>query len=353
MKKMTMKISLLLVLVASMAEAFSPLSGCSTRSSTRVQISPRNNHASPGECFNDQPERSLQLHDRRTLLSTAVRTAAAVTTSGILLAAATTTTTPAVAWAADMKRVVVAGATGQTGRRILERLAAQKSLQVVAGVRNPDRARKSLSESSTVVRGAMVQQVGAVDTTTVEFQHLDVVNDSVDALAEAMRGADALVIAIGFIPSNPFKMVDEAHKVDNLGTCALVDAAKKSGTIQKVVMVSSILTNARGWGQEQSPGFVVTNAFGNVLDEKIVAERYLRKSGLDYTIVRPGGLKAKPPTGGLFVSGEDTLIAGEISRDLVADVCVAALTDKKVSNKVIEIVEAEDGGPKVFNGLNM
>ncbi len=118
-------------------------------------------------------------------------------------------------------------------------------------------------------------------------------------------------------------------------------------------MVSSILTNGRAWGQEKSPGFVVTNAFGNVLDEKLVAENYLKKSGLDYTIVRPGGLKAKPPTGALKISGEDTLIAGEISRDLVADVCVASLTDRRASNKVLEIIEDEETEPRVFNGLNM
>jgi uncharacterized protein YbjT (DUF2867 family) len=147
-------------------------------------------------------------------------------------------------------------------------------------------------------------------------------------------------------------MNEEAHAVDNVGTCALIDAAKKAG-VKKVVMVSSILTNGRAWGQEESPGFVVTNAFGKVLDEKIVAENYLRASGINYTIVRPGGLKAKPPTGGLVISGEDTLNAGEISRDLVADVIVAALTDPKASNKVLEIIEAEEGGPKVFNGLNM
>ena len=43
----------------------------------------------------------------------------------------------------------------------------------------------------------------------------------------------------------------------------------------------------------------------------------------------------------------------EISRDLVADVCVASITDKKASNKVLEIIEDEDTPPKVFNGLNM
>jgi uncharacterized protein YbjT (DUF2867 family) len=147
-------------------------------------------------------------------------------------------------------------------------------------------------------------------------------------------------------------MVAAAHAVDNVGTCKLIDAAK-AAEVKKVVLVSSILTNGRAWGQEKSPGFVITNAFGNVLDEKIVAENYLRASGLDYTIVRPGGLKAKPPTGPLRVSGEDTLNSGEISRDLVADVCVASLTDAKARNKVLEIIEEEEGGPQVFNGLNM
>ena len=51
----------------------------------------------------------------------------------------------------------------------------------------------------------------------------------------------------------------------------------------------------------------------------------------------------------MFVS-----LSSEISRDLVADVCVASLTDKKASNKVLEIIEHEEGEPpKVFNGLNM
>ena len=109
---------------------------------------------------------------------------------------------------------------------------------------------------------------------------------------------------------------------------------------------------------KESPGYVVTNAFGHVLEEKLVAEKYLRASGLDYTIVRPGGLKADPPAGGLFISGENTLDAGEISRDLVADVCVAAISDPASKNKVVEIVETAAGTAGAptnawFNGLKM
>jgi uncharacterized protein YbjT (DUF2867 family) len=281
------------------------------------------------------------------------RRTAVVSSVATLVTAATALNSPSSARAADIKTVVLAGATGQTGRRVLERLAsAPQGYQVIGGVRNVEKATKALAASSTVVRGAMIQNVASVDTAAVDLRRLDVVMDSVDQLAESMKGADALVIATGFVPGNPLKMNAAAHEVDNVGTCRLIDAAKQAG-IKKVVMVSSILTNGRAWGQEKSPGFVVTNAFGNVLDEKLVAEKYLRASGIDYTIVRPGGLKAKAPSGALLISGEDTLLAGEISRDLVADVCVASLTDKKASNKVLEIIEDEGVPARVFNGLNM
>ncbi len=282
---------------------------------------------------------------RRDLLTQTITLTTAAATLGLspLTATADDTTT---------KTVVVAGATGQTGRRVLERLASQPNTSVIAAVRNTDKASKSLSESSTVVRGAMIQKVPSLDAAGIELKKLDVASDSTEAITGVLSGAESLVIAVGFVPGNPLKMNAAAHEVDNVGTCKLIDAAKAAG-VKKVVLVSSILTNGRAWGQEKSPGFQITNAFGNVLDEKLVAENYLKSSGLDYTIVRPGGLKAKPPSGGLIISGEDTLNSGEISRDLVADVCVASLTDGKASNKVLEIIEAEEGGPKVFNGLNM
>jgi uncharacterized protein YbjT (DUF2867 family) len=298
---------------------------------------------------NDDCNDGVIMVDRRSLFQSAAATTISSIVGGSVLSFPSSAS---FAVDATPSKVVVAGATGQTGRRILERLAAKPGLSVVAGVRNVDKAREALPKDSTVIRGAMVQRVGSVDTSAVELKHLDVVNDSVDQLAATLEGADSLVIATGFVPSNPLKMNELAHQVDNLGTKALVDAAKKAG-VKKVVMVSSILTNGRNWGQEKSPGFVVTNAFGNVLDEKLEAELYLRKSGMDYTIVRPGGLKAKPPSGPLVISGEDTLNAGEISRDLVADVCVASLSDSRASNKVLEIIESEEGGPQVFNGLSM
>mmetsp|Transcript_32178 Transcript_32178/g.63738 ORF Transcript_32178/g.63738 Transcript_32178/m.63738 type:complete len:331 (-) Transcript_32178:211-1203(-) len=330
-----MKLASLFLLPATAALAFAPPQTKSIRKSS----SPALFASSQGQNDDDG------LLSRRAVLGQSVAMASTLSLLSL-------SPLPALSDDAAISTVVVAGSTGQTGRRIVERLASRPATSVVAGVRNVAKAQKSLSESSTVVRGAMVQTVPSVSASSVSLKELNVVSDSVDAMAETLKGADSLVIAVGFVPGNPLKMNDAAHEVDNVGTCKLIDAAKKAG-VKKVVMVSSILTNGRNWRQEKSPGFIVTNAFGNVLDEKLVAENYLRQSGLDYTIVRPGGLKAKPPAGPLKISGEDTLNAGEISRDLVADVCVACLTDEKAKNKVLEIIEEEEGGPQVFNGLNM
>ncbi|CAJ1959921.1 unnamed protein product [Cylindrotheca closterium] len=233
--------------------------------------------------------------------------------------------------ATSIKNVVVAGATGQTGSRVFERLVAQNFV-TTGGVRNVAKASKSLQGN---------------------LKQLDVVEDSIDSLTETLKGADGLIIACGMNPGkNLLRMSAAAHEVDNIGTCKLISAAKNAG-VKKVVMVSSILTDGRAWGQENSPGFVATNAFGGALDEKLVSEKFLRASGLDYTIVRPGGLKAKAPTGELSINPENTLNSGEISRDLVADVSIACLNDPEASNKVLEIFEDEEKPAKVFNGLVM
>ena len=224
---------------------------------------------------------------------------------------------------------------------MLERLAA-KGGSVVAGVRDTKKAEKTLAEASTVVRGAMVQKVDAVDTKGVRLAKLDVVAMSVDDMAAALSGSDALVIATGFVPGNPLKMDAQAHAVDNLGTVALVDAAKKAG-VKKVVMVSSILTNGRAWGHGELAGFQVTNAFGHVLDEKIVAEKYLRASGLDYHCKtgRPEGEAADGPAQSIE-GGHDQERRRGRSRPRRRH-RVQALSDKK-AEEVVEIIEGEGGG---------
>eukprot|EP00466_Bigelowiella_natans_P010615 jgi/Bigna1/87867/estExt_fgenesh1_pg.C_250073 len=206
------------------------------------------------------------------------------------------------------KNVFIAGATGNTGRRTVEYLHRRyPSIPVIAGARSIEKAEKQ----------------GLSNLEGVTVRKFDVLM-SKEKIVEAISGADTVVCVTGFVPSNPLAMKKAAHQVDNEG-------------VSKFVLISSILTNGRAIGQETNPGFVITNAFGGVLDEKLVAEKYLRASGLDYTIVRPGGLKDSAPTGGV-----------------VATVMVEAAFDPAASNKVIEIIEddmASTPSEKVFSTL--
>ena len=204
-----MKASLCLLLasiVANPIEAFAPALTATTSPAVPNSASDRFS-VSLFSSTNDQfDENRNDAVGRRDALSQATKFAAGLTVA---------LNFPSASYADDAapNKVVVAGATGQTGRRVLERLAQAGNLQVIGGVRNVDKATASLEESSTVVRGAMVQKVASVDTSAVDLQRLDVVKDSVDDLAKTMEGATSLVIATGFIPGNPLKMNAAAHEV--------------------------------------------------------------------------------------------------------------------------------------------
>lgn len=224
---------------------------------------------------------------------------------------------PEVEVESTISTVFVAGATGASGQRIVSELKKKEGVTVIAGVRNVQKAEKLAL--NTITR--------QIDVTSVP-----------EVTAKALEGADAVVCATGFVPGNPFQMGKAAHAVDNVGTKNLIEAAKLAG-VKRFVLISSILTNGRAIGQEKSAGFVITNAFGGVLDEKLEAEQHLRASGLDYTIIRPGGLKGEAAAEPVMFSKEDTLYSGEISRDLVAAVTADAVFSPATSNQVLEIVE--------------
>ncbi|XP_062228839.1 uncharacterized protein At2g34460, chloroplastic isoform X2 [Phragmites australis] len=123
--------------------------------------------------------------------------------------------------------VFVAGSTGRTGKRVVEKLLA-RGLGVVAGTTDVGRARGSLPQDPNL-------QLVRADVT-----------EGVDKLAEAMHGVDAVVCATGFRRS--FDLF-APWKVDNFGTVNLVEACRKAG-VTRFVLVSSILVNGAAMGRE-------------------------------------------------------------------------------------------------------
>jgi nucleoside-diphosphate-sugar epimerase len=92
-------------------------------------------------------------------------------------------------------------------------------------------------------------------------------------------------------------------QVDNFGTVNQVEACRKAG-ITRFVLVSSILVNGAAMGQLLNPAYIVLNLLGLTLVAKLQAEKHIRKSGINYTIVRPGGLTDQPSTGNIVMEPE-------------------------------------------------
>ncbi|KAI3739655.1 hypothetical protein L2E82_30066 [Cichorium intybus] len=232
--------------------------------------------------------------------------------------------------AGGKKKIFVSGATGKTGKRIVEQLLA-KGFAVKAGVRDAEKAKSifpNLNQDLQIVKA-------------------DVTEGS-EKLAEAIGGdSDAVICATGFQYSWDLLA---PWKVDYYGTVNLVEACRKLG-VTRFVLVSSILVNGAAMGQLLNPAYVFLNAFGLVLVAKLQAEQYIRKSGINYTIIRPGGLKNDPPNGNIVMEQEDTLSEGSISRDQVAEVAVEALLQPQSSYKVVEIVARTEAPKKSFEEL--
>ncbi|MEH2079319.1 MAG: NAD(P)H-binding protein [Nostoc sp.] len=213
-------------------------------------------------------------------------------------------------------KAFVAGATGETGRRIVQELIA-RNIPVRALVRDIEKARGILSPEAELVVGDVLQP---------------------ESLSAALGDSTVVLVATGakpsFDPTGPYK-------VDFEGTKNLVDAAKAKG-IEHLILVSSLCT---------SQLFHPLNLFWLILLWKKQAEEYIQKSGLTYTIVRPGGLKNEDNSDHIVMQSADTLFDGSIPRQKVAQVVVEALFEADARNKIVEIVAKPEAVSKSFKEL--
>jgi uncharacterized protein YbjT (DUF2867 family) len=224
--------------------------------------------------------------------------------------------------AADEQPVVlVAGATGGTGRALVRNLTAQ-GFTVKALVRDEDKARAVLGDD---IRYA----VGDVR--------------DINTLALAMDDASYVISAIGASRSDPS---NNPEAVDFGGVKNLADAAAQMGVKQFVLVSSS--------GVTQEDHFL-NKAFNNILKWKFAGEQALRTSSVPYTIVRPGGLVNTPGGTDAVVFAQGDTTGGRISREDLALICIAALREPAAINKTFETYSTEEPGsndwPALFGSL--
>lgn len=209
-------------------------------------------------------------------------------------------------------QVAVIGANGGVGHRLLPQL-------VDAG-----------HETIGVVRSE--DQFGRVSETGAEPK----LGDLEEEFAPALEGADAVVFTAGSGGSSGF---DTTLMVDLWGAKRAVDVCENQG-IERFVMVSSRGADDPDSAPEPLRPYVVAKHF---------ADRYLRDSSLDDTILRPGMLTDDEPNCTISAHVDSSPEeAGRIPRGDVAAAIVTCLDDDATVGHTIELYTGETPIPEAL-----
>ena len=188
------------------------------------------------------------------------------------------------------------------------------------------RLEKILAERGDSPRGIVRKTEQADDLEKIGAEPIVLDIENVDDIDDAFAGADAVVFAAGAGPgSGPARKLT----VDYGGAVKSVQAAIAK-EIRRFVIVSSInADHPERWSEEMKPYF----------EAKADADKFVAESGLDYTIVRPGGLTDDPGTGKVEIA--EDLGSGTVPRDDVALVLAEVLRADNTIGKAFDLLSGE------------
>ena len=203
-------------------------------------------------------------------------------------------------------RIVIAGGHGQIAL-LLERLLADRGDTPVGLVRRPEQQED-------------VREAGA------EPVHCNLETATVEELAAVLAGADAAVFAAG---AGGKGGVGRTEEIDHLGAVRFADAAERAG-VRRFVQLSSM-------GADREPAPDTDEGFAAYLRAKGAADAALVvRSGLDWTILRPGWLTDDPGTGRVLLAKRTG--RGGVPRADVADVLAHLLHHPETAGLTLELI---------------
>eukprot|EP00596_Hydrurales_sp_CCMP1899_P007150 CAMPEP_0119043400 /NCGR_PEP_ID=MMETSP1177-20130426/21554_1 /TAXON_ID=2985 /ORGANISM="Ochromonas sp, Strain CCMP1899" /LENGTH=402 /DNA_ID=CAMNT_0007011405 /DNA_START=98 /DNA_END=1306 /DNA_ORIENTATION=+ len=230
--------------------------------------------------------------------------------------------------------IVVAGASGRVGQRIVKQLS-EASVDSRSRINCLTRS-VSLDKSKN-----LFQDLKNVDIKVMNYEATETVRSD---LISAMEGCTTVICALGALESDAFNW-KAPLQIDGLLSQEIIDAAVASPSVRNFILVSSLGTDRIGWPAS------ILNLFWGILSWKRQTEIKLIDSGLNYFIVRPGGME-KPTDdfeieNNMMLHQPSTKFGGLISRKQVASLCVAsALNQTLVTNRIVEVT-ADPTYPKL------
>jgi uncharacterized protein YbjT (DUF2867 family) len=192
-------------------------------------------------------------------------------------------------------KILVAGATGKTGVRLINELKSNGH--------SPIALVRSSSDVSQLPPDVTLRT-----------------GDLTDLQGDVCDGCDAVIFAAGSGGSTGPEVTD---KVDRDGAKTLIDIAVKAG-VARFVMLSSV-----GAGDPDPD-----SDLGHYLQAKHEADEHLKASGLSYAIVRPVSLTDDDGSRDMLF-GDDVDLKGKAARGDVAAVLANAVDDSEWTGKAL------------------
>jgi len=209
----------------------------------------------------------------------------------------------AMAAAAPGAKVLVVGASNLLAKAVTDRLIATGySVSAVA------------QEGSQPGEG--VEVVGRGDARDEEFVNAVVAKAKPDVILSMIKG-----------------LVEDCDRPDYSGNRNFIDAAVEEG-VSRFMLISMI---GVGDSRDSVPG-QAADVLRVLLEDKDRAEMYLKESGLEHVIVRPGTLDEKAAAGEPFVT-RDFEGYGSIGVDAAADLIVQALASPAASGQTLAALD--------------
>ncbi len=199
--------------------------------------------------------------------------------------------------------VAIAGAHGKIAQRLTVLLVARGDA-VTGLIRNPDHA------DDVRARGA--------NPVVCDLEHA-----TVDEVAAAVAGADAVVFAAG---AGAGSGAERKLTMDRDGAIKLLEATDSARV--RYVIVSSI-------GAENPPPESDDAVFSVYLRAKAAADAAVMASDRSWTVIRPGSLTDDPGAGRIRLDTDP--FHGRVARDDVADVLAGVLQDPRATHRILYV----------------
>lgn len=185
-------------------------------------------------------------------------------------------------------------------------------------------------DEKAVIRDA--GQKSFFDERNIETQVLDIIYNSIEDFAEAMKDVDAVVFSAGAGGSG----LDKTVMVDLDGAIKIMTAAEQAN-VKRFVMVSTFRTGRKqiAKGIENDAPLKIYTIAKNYADEWLK-----NRTGLDWTIVHPGTLTDEKGSGKIKVGMGNK--HGEVPRQDVAQAIIASLENDSTIHKEFEVLSGDE-----------